>query len=167
METAVSDHITVSDDEWSMIAPLLPAEHGRNCRPSPDNRRFFEGMIWIASKGATWRDLPEFYGKWNSVFRRYRRWIDNSVFDLLLLTLAEVAIPDLATNALDSSAVRAHALAAIIKTELDRPRRRNGPAEPKLFIEEIVPRSAFEASPTARASRSLRAGMQQTMPSGG
>jgi transposase len=37
-----------------------------------DNRLYFEGMMWIARTGSQWRHLPDEYGKWNSVFRRYR-----------------------------------------------------------------------------------------------
>ncbi|WP_281182053.1 transposase [Brucella intermedia] len=45
---------------------------GVRCRPAQDNRRYFEGMLWTARTGALWRHLPDEYGKWNSVFRRYR-----------------------------------------------------------------------------------------------
>lgn len=45
-------------------------------------------MMWIARTGAQWRHLPEEYGKWNSVFRRYRRWATTGVFDAMLETLA-------------------------------------------------------------------------------
>lgn len=43
----------------------------------------------IARTGSQWRHLPNEYGKWNSVFRRYRRWIETGVFDAMLETLAE------------------------------------------------------------------------------
>jgi transposase len=44
-----------------------------------DNRLFFEGMTWMARTGSQWRHLPTEYGKWNSVFRRYRRWVEIGV----------------------------------------------------------------------------------------
>ena len=40
-------------------------------------------MLWIARTGAQWRQLPDEYGKWNSVFRRYRRWVEGGVFDAM------------------------------------------------------------------------------------
>ncbi|WP_426265471.1 transposase [Sphingomonas sp. PWP1-2] len=43
------------------IGPLLPPEHGRGCRPSGENRRYFEGMMWMARSGARWRLLPDGY----------------------------------------------------------------------------------------------------------
>lgn len=65
----MGERIGVSDDEWAVIGPLLPPEHGRGCRPAGDNRPYFEGMMWMARSGAQWRLLPDEYGKWNSVFR--------------------------------------------------------------------------------------------------
>ncbi|MES0205077.1 transposase [Mesorhizobium australicum] len=56
----------VSDEEWALIGPLLPAERGRGCRPAQDNRRYFEGMMWMARTGAQSRHLPDEYDKWNS-----------------------------------------------------------------------------------------------------
>ncbi|WP_413774624.1 transposase [Mesorhizobium sp. AR10] len=49
----------VSDEEWARIGPLLPAEWGRGCRPAQDNRRYFEGRMWMARTGAQWPHLPD------------------------------------------------------------------------------------------------------------
>jgi len=67
-----------------------PVERGRGCRPVCDNRPYFESMVWMARTGAQWRHLPDEYGKWNSVFRRYRRWVATDVFEAMLETLAAV-----------------------------------------------------------------------------
>lgn len=85
----MSERIGVSHDEWALIGPLLPPERGRDCRLAGDNRRFFEGMVWMARTGAQWRHLPDEYGKWNSVFRRYRRWVSTGMFDAMLEAFAE------------------------------------------------------------------------------
>ncbi|RYY05481.1 MAG: transposase [Alphaproteobacteria bacterium] len=69
-----------------MIGPLLPTERGRGCRPTHDNRRFFEGMMWMARTGSQWRQLPDEYGKWKRVpplpalgdHRRVRRHAGNA-----------------------------------------------------------------------------------------
>jgi len=79
LEAAWSERIGVTDEDWGVIEPLLPSERGCGCRPAQDNRPYFEGMIWIARTGAQWRRLPGEYGKWNSVFRRYRRWVTTGV----------------------------------------------------------------------------------------
>lgn len=78
LQAALCERIGLTNDEWAVIGPLLPAEQGRGCRPAQDNRRYFEGMVWMARTGAQWRHLPDEYGKWNSVFRRYRRWVDHT-----------------------------------------------------------------------------------------
>jgi transposase len=103
----LGERIGVSDEEWALIGPLLPPEHGRGCRPAGDNRRYFEGMMWMARSGAQWRLLPDEYGKWNSVFRRYRRWVETGVFDALLETLTEMVARDTSADMIDSTVVRA------------------------------------------------------------
>ena len=66
-------------------------------------------------QGAQWRYLPDEYGKWNSVFRRYRRWVTTGVLDAMLETLAELAGRDIAADMIDSTLVRAHYYAVGIK----------------------------------------------------
>lgn len=119
----MGERIGLSDEEWSLIGPLLPSERGRGCRPAGDNQRFLEGMMWIARTGAQWRHLPEAYGKWNSVFRRYRRWATAGVFDAMLETLAGAVERDGRADMIDSTIVRAHHCAVGIKKGLVRPRR--------------------------------------------
>ena len=54
-----------------------PTDPGRS---GSDNRRFVEAVLWIARTGSPWRDLPPFFGNWNSVFKRYRDWVKAGVF---------------------------------------------------------------------------------------
>lgn len=84
LEVASSERIGTTDAEWAVIGPLLPAERGHDCRPAGDNRPFFDGMTWMAKSDARWRHLPDEYGKWNSVFRRYRRWAKRGGFSTKL-----------------------------------------------------------------------------------
>jgi len=123
LEAGLGERIGLLNDEWALIGPLLPAERGRGCRPAQDNRLYFEGMMWIARTGAQWRHLPDEYGKWNSVFRRYRRWVTTGVFDAMLQTLAEMAERDCTADMIDSTVVRAHHCAVGIKRGLRKPRR--------------------------------------------
>jgi transposase len=122
LEAALGERVGVSDEEWALIGSLLSPERGRGCRPAQDNRRYFEGMMWIARTGAQWRHLPDEYGKWNSVFRRYRRWVTTGVFDAMLETLAELAGRDIAADMIDSTVVRAHHCAVGIKRGLSKQR---------------------------------------------
>ena len=58
-----------TDQEWDKIKDLLPPENsGKRGRPSKDNRTMFNGIIWIVRSGAPWRDLPEHYDPWESVY---------------------------------------------------------------------------------------------------
>nr|WP_244629027.1 IS5 family transposase [Methylocella tundrae] len=112
----------MTDKEWAIIRPQLPAERGRLGRPAQDNRRYFEGILWIARTGSQWRHLPDEYGKWNSVFRRFRRWVEMGVFDALLETLCDVERKR-GVDMVDSAIVRAHHCAVAIKRELEIKRR--------------------------------------------
>ena len=99
--------------EWPTFAPPL----------TQDNRLYFEGMMWIARTGSQWRHLPDEYGKWNSVFRRYRRWVTTGVFEAMLETLGEMVARDATADMIDSTVVRAHHCAVGIKKGLRKPRR--------------------------------------------
>jgi transposase len=79
----------LSAAEWELIGPLLPPERGRWARPARDNRRFLNGMLHVLRVGWPWRDMHERYGKWNSVYVRFRRWAEQGVWDALLQTLVD------------------------------------------------------------------------------
>jgi transposase len=79
-------------------------------------------MMWIARTGSQWRHLPDEYGKWNSVFRRYRRWVSTGVFDAMLETLTEMVERDVTADMIDSTVVRAHHCAVGIKGDSGKPR---------------------------------------------
>ena len=106
------DRGDVSDAEWAIIGPLLPAERGRGCRPAQDNRRFLNGMLHVLRAGCPWRDMHERYGKWNSVYVRFRRWAEQGVWDALLETLVEMGLTDDWQHMIDSTTVRGHSQAA-------------------------------------------------------
>ena len=118
----MGERVGVSDDEWALIGPLLPSERGRGCRPAGDNRRYFDGMVWMARTGAQWRHLPDEYGKWNSVFRRYRRWVATGVFDAMLESFAEAVERDTSADMVDSTVVRAHHCAVGLKRGIRTPK---------------------------------------------
>ena len=70
----------LTDDEWNRVAPLLPPENsGKQGRPSKCNRTILNGIVWIARSGAPWRDLPERYGAWQTVYSRFRKWIEDGI----------------------------------------------------------------------------------------
>ena len=97
----------LTDQEWEQVASLLPPEKtGKPGRPPKDNRTMLNGMVWIARSGAPWRDLPERYGPWNSVYSRFRKWIDDGILDNIFRVLSlEAEINELS---LDATIVQAH-----------------------------------------------------------
>ena len=99
----------LSDEEWKQIEDLLPGKEGDPGAHGEDNRRFVNAVIWIARTGAPWRDLPERFGEWNSVYQRFNRWSKSGVWARVLGT---VRSPDLEALMLDSTIVRAHQHAA-------------------------------------------------------
>ncbi len=94
------------DVQWERIAPLLPGKAGDPGRTGADNRGFVEAVLWIARTGAPWRDLPEDFGCWNSVFKRFRRWAQKGVFERLFESLS--ADPDFEYAIIDGTIVRVH-----------------------------------------------------------
>ena len=99
----------LTDAEWGLVGPLLSAEHGRR---GHENRRHLNGILWRAREGARWRAIPERYGKWNSVWRRFARWRDLGVFEAVFSALAESGAAEGRVQMLDSTTIRAHQHAA-------------------------------------------------------
>jgi len=62
----------MSDEEWAVFQPFV-SRQGAGRRPR-DHRLVLDGIFWIARTGALWRDLPDYFGKWSSVYRQFRRW---------------------------------------------------------------------------------------------
>jgi len=100
----------LSDEQWMLIEPHLPGRKSDPGRTGKNNRLFVNAVLWIAKTGAPWRDLPERFGKWNSVFQRFNRWCKGGVWQRVLEILG--GEPDLEYLLLDSTIVRAHQHAA-------------------------------------------------------
>jgi putative transposase len=98
------------EDQWERIEKLIPGKKGDRGRPAANNRRFVEAVIWIARTGSPWRDLPVEFGPWNTVYIRFARWSDKSVWHNIFAVLREDA--DFEEVYLDSTVVRAHQHAA-------------------------------------------------------
>ena len=79
----------LSDGQWVRIEHLLPGKPGDPGRSGDDNRLFVDAVIWMARTGCPWRDLPPFFGKWNSVWKRFRRWAKAGIWERILAALAD------------------------------------------------------------------------------
>jgi transposase len=101
----------LTDEEWDRIAPLLPAERGRKARPAKlPNRTFMNAMFFVAKTGVPWRDLPERFGPWKTVYARFSRWNQVGVFERVLQAFTVEADREAAIA--DSTYIRAHQHAA-------------------------------------------------------
>ena len=98
------------DDQWERLKEFVPGGRKGKRGPRTDNRRFLNALLWMARSGARWRDLPEQFGGYETVKRRYYRWIEMGVLDQILAALAREA--DLEWLMIDSTIVRAHQHAA-------------------------------------------------------
>ena len=94
----------LSDEEWERIKELLPATRGRVS--TAGDRNFLNAVIWIAKTGAPWRDLPERFGPWKTVYNRFRNWARKDVWHDIFQT-ARVEEDDIG-GIMDGSVVRAH-----------------------------------------------------------
>ena len=119
----------LSDSQWGRVEPFVPGGRVGRRGPRSDNRGFVNALIWMARSGGRWRDLPERYGNYQTVKRRYYRWVENGVLDRLFDALAQEA--DLDWVALDSTSVRAQAQAA------GAPRKR-GALRPRVLAARVA-----------------------------
>ncbi len=100
----------LSEAQWRRIGELLPGKAGDPGRTGADNRLFVDGVLWVLRSGARWSDLPERYGKWKSVHKRFARWAKNGVWERVFPSLSDD--PDNRYLMLDTTLVRAHQQAA-------------------------------------------------------
>lgn len=111
----------LADKQWRFIEPFLPI--GR-FGPYPQHlREQFEGVIWRFRSGAQWREMPERFGAWQTVYNRFVVWRDAGVFQALLEgAIAEAAKrgeADLSLVSVDSTTARAHHDAAGMRLDTD------------------------------------------------
>jgi putative transposase len=105
-----SVRLMLRDRQWERIRPHLPGKPGDPGRSGTDNRLFVEAVLWLARTGVPWRDLPDSFGNWNSVFVRFSRWSKDGVWDRLFAAMADD--PDFEYVMIDSTIVRTHQHAA-------------------------------------------------------
>jgi transposase len=104
----------LTNEQWQVIESLLPAS-GTKGRPRVDDRRVINGMLYQCKTGIAWRDLPERYGPWKTVYNRFWRWARNGTLTTLIRRVRVIAeaIEELDREvSVDSSIVRAHQHAA-------------------------------------------------------
>jgi transposase len=137
----------LTDAQWARLLPLLPSH--KPGRPRQDDRRILDGMLWKLATGAPWRDLPDRYGPWQTVYTRFWRWSRAGVWDRIFAAVQQQADAagqiDWELHFVDGTVIRAHQHAAGAKGGT-RKQRRSGVARAG-----SAPRST--SAPRAAASR--------------
>ena len=108
----------VTDKAWAQIEPLLPPTGQRGGRWR-EHRQVINAILWKLRTGAPWRDLPERYGPWKTVYTRFWRWSRDGTLTMLVTKVRVIAeaIDELDREvSVDSSIVRAHQHAAGART---------------------------------------------------
>ena len=103
----------LTDEQWEMLGPSIPDPPRRadgKGRPWRDPRNVLNGILWVLRTGAPWRDLPERYGPYTTVYNRFNRWARKGVWLAVFEALAARSPQSL--HLIDSSIVRAHQHAA-------------------------------------------------------
>ena len=99
----------LTDEQWDRIQDLLPGKLGDPGRSGQDNRLFVDAVLYVAKTGVPWRDLPERFGNWNSLWRRFDRWCEKGIWEAIVQELGQLDFEELQ---LDSTSIKVH-LAAI------------------------------------------------------
>lgn len=109
----------LTDAEWERLRPFLPVSNGR-CGRWRDHRQVIDGILHRVRTGVQWRDLPERFGPWKTVYERHRLWSADGTWERLLQQVQAAADAEGEIDwdiSVDSTIVRAHQHAAGARTE--------------------------------------------------
>lgn len=112
-QDAMSARFELTDAEWELLKPLLPANPPRGGRWI-DHRTVISGILFRERTGIPWRDLPARFGNWKTVYLRKRRWALDGTWQRIAERLrleTDAGDPEW-TLGIDSSVIRAHQHAA-------------------------------------------------------
>ncbi|MFI1155155.1 IS5 family transposase [Streptomyces sp. NPDC020817] len=118
----------LSDAEWERLRPFLPVSN-RRCGRWRDHRQVIDGILYRVRTGVHWRDLPERFGPWKTVYERHRLWSGDGTWERLLQQAQAAADAEGEIDwdiSVDSTIVRAHQHAAGARTDPAGPRVKGG-----------------------------------------
>jgi transposase len=148
----------VSEEEWAILDPLIPKSKAKTGRPSRDRREMLNGILWILSTGSGWRDLPERFGPWETVYGYFNTWRAQGVFDAILsalhLRLDQEGHIDWDLWCIDGSSIRGTRAAAGAQKKAARAI----PTSPRIMVwaarkAGLAARSTFSSMATAPPSK--------------
>ncbi len=104
------------DEQWALIESMVPLSNACTGRPPRDRRILLNGIFWILHTGAPWRDLPERFGPWQTVYHHFAKWRREGIFaeiiEALQITLDERGLIDWDLWCIDGANVRSSRAAA-------------------------------------------------------
>jgi len=134
----------LTDEQFAKLAPLLPPERPATGRPNKDHRTVLNAILWRLATGVPWRDLPERYGPWQTVYSRFRRWQRAGIWVRILAALQADADArgelDWDLHFVDGTVIRAHQHAAGAK--------KGAPTSPRPIRRSAAARAATPPSCT-------------------
>ena len=121
----------LTDEQWARIEPLLPSSKGKQSRPFRDHRQVLEGIAYRYRVGCAWRDVPDIYGPWQTVWKRHARFSRDGTWDRILEQLLAQADAAGEINwqlSIDSTISRVHQHGATLSREavIDLPSHTGG-----------------------------------------
>jgi transposase len=124
----------LSDAQWAVLQPVIPAGSGRGRPPQWTKRQLIDGIRWRVRTGSPWRDVPEVYAPWQTLYRWFRRWQRDGTWAAVLAALQAAA--DAAgrigwTLSVDSTIARAHQHAAGARRDGGRQKEPPGGVHPE------------------------------------
>ena len=96
----------LTESQWQKIEQILPGKKSDPGRTAENNRLFINAVLWVLRSGAFWGDLPERYGNWKTIHKRFTRWAKAGVWEKIFETLT--VDPANKFIMIDSTIVRAH-----------------------------------------------------------
>lgn len=100
----------LNDRQFEQLYAYLQSERIIHAKKKEALRQFLEAVFWMCRSGAQWVMLPEHYGRWNSIYKRFNRWSQLGVWERMFHYFARD--PDMESVMIDSTIVRAHACAS-------------------------------------------------------
>jgi transposase len=126
----MSRSAVLTDAQWARVEPLMPSSDGQRGRPFRDHRQVIEGIVYRLRTGVAWRDLPESFGPWQTIWKRHKRFSTDGTWDKIharLVAEADAAGAVEWTVSVDSTINRAHQHATTLsRVEVPAGRRTGG-----------------------------------------
>ncbi len=98
--------LVLTDAQWAEMEPHCLGKSGDRGRSGENNRMFVEAVLWKARTSSPWRDLPEMFGKWNTVWRRFDDWCRAGVWERMFEAVSDD--PDMEYAMIDATIVPVH-----------------------------------------------------------